>query len=351
MLGLLLGLMLLGLSSLIVHFHVVPRGGVTVLAQLTAAALGTGLAFKGVGLAVTVVLLLAANTSFGGLPVLLSLLARDHELPHLFGLRAERRVFRYGLVTLSLSAALLLVIVDGNTQRLIPLFAIGVFIGFTISQSGLVVHWWRHRPPGWRRRAAVNGFGATLTGMATVIFLLAKFLAGAWIVVVLIPLLMVLFTRVHGYYREVAAELQLGQVPPVPEGSAALVIVPVAGVSRLAYEALAAAKSLGDEVVAVSVQFDEDAEKTLRSTWDAWNPGVRLVILHDSERHLVAPVVEFVKSECARSSRRIAVLIPEVEPRKQRHQILQNQRGVLLSAALRLRTEAVICTLPFRLHD
>ena len=343
--------MLLGLGALIVRFHVVPRGGVTVLAQLTAAALGAGPAFQAVGLCVTAVLLLAANTSFGGLPVLLSLLAQDNRLPHLFGLRAERRVFRYGLVALSLSAALLLCIVDGATQRLVPLFAIGVFIGFTISQTGLVLHWARTRPPRWRRRAAINGVGAVLTATATVVFLASKFLAGAWIVVVLIPALMLLFTRINAYYRDVAAELEFGVVPPVPGTSRSLVVVPVLGVSRLSFEALAAAKSLGDEVVAVSVRFSDEARREIRSDWDRWNPGVKLVVILNEERHVIGPIVEYVKSQTQTGGRRVAVLILEVEPRKRRHQILQNQRGLLLATALRMRTEVVVCTLPFRLHD
>lgn len=351
MLGVLLGVMLLGLSTLIVRFHVVPRGGATVLAQLTAAALGTGAAFHAIGLAVTLVLLLAANTSFGGLPVLLSLLAHDNRVPHLFGLRAIRRVYRYGLVSLSLSAALLLWIVDGNTQRLVPLFAIGVFIGFTISQAGLVRHWARARPRGWRRRAAVNGFGALLTATATVVFLIAKFTEGAWIVVVLIPLLMVVFHRIHGYYAEVSAELELGSIPPFPDASPTLVVVPIAGVSRLTYEALAAAKSLGGEIVAVNVQLDDNGARKLRADWKAWSPGVPLVVLPSPERHLIAPIVEYVKTQAASRSHRVVVLIPEVEPRKRRHEVLQNQRGLLLAGALRLRTDVVICTLCFRLHD
>jgi amino acid transporter len=351
MLGALLGAMLLGLGVLIARFHVAPRGGVTVLAQLTAAALGTGHAFQVVGLSVTLVLLLAANTSFGGLPVLLSLLAHDNRLPHLFGLRAERRVYRYGLASLSLLAGLLLWAVGANTQRLVPLFAIGVFIGFTISQTGLVRHWVTKRPRGWQRRAAVNAFGALLTATATIVFLAAKFLEGAWIVVVIVPLLMAMFHRISGYYGEVARELDLGSTPRHPRTGPALIVVPVAGVSRLTYEAICAAKSLGGEVIAVSVQFDDDSARTMQAAWGKWNPGVQLVVLPSPDRRVVAPIVEFVKKQRATSDRLVAVLITEVEPRKRRHQILQNQRGLLIAAALRLRTDALICTLPFRLRE
>jgi hypothetical protein len=156
MLGALLGLMLVGLAVLIRRDHVAPRGGVTVLAQLTAGSYGTGWAYYATNIVVTLVLLFAANTSFGGLPVLMSLLARYHRLPHLFGLRAERPVYRYGVLALALLSAALLIAVGANTQKLIPLFAIGVFIGFSNSQTGLVRHWTVQRPRGWLRRAVVT---------------------------------------------------------------------------------------------------------------------------------------------------------------------------------------------------
>ena len=196
--------MLVGLAVLIRAHHVVPRGGVTMLAQVTAGAFGTGWAFYVSNLAVTLVLALAANTSFGGLPVLMSLLAKDHLLPHLFYLRAERPVYRYGIVALALAAAALLVAVNAETVRLIPLFTIGVFIGFTISQVGLVRHWLALRPQRWRLRAAINGAGATMTAIAVVVFLSTKFLAGAWVVTIAIPLLMFLFWKIESYYHKVA---------------------------------------------------------------------------------------------------------------------------------------------------
>src|ERR1039458_4617950 len=163
MLGALLGTMLIGLSVLIRREHIAPRGGVTVLAQITAGSFGTGWAYYAVNIAVTGVLALAANTSFGGLPVLMSLLSDDNRLPHLLGLRAERPVHRYGVITLAVLAGVMLVAVNAVTARLIPLYAIGVFIGFTISQTGMVRHWHGQRSPHWRLRAALNGTGAVLT--------------------------------------------------------------------------------------------------------------------------------------------------------------------------------------------
>ncbi|MFJ2017708.1 APC family permease [Streptomyces nodosus] len=349
MLGALLALMLIGLAVLIRRDHVAPRGNVTVLAQLTAGAFGTGWAYYATNLVVTLALLLAANTSFGGLPVLMSLLARDNRLPHLFGLRAERPVYRHGVVALALLAAVLLIAVDANTHRLIPLFAIGVFIGFTLSQLGLVRHWAAERPGGWRHRALINGIGALLTALAAVILLTTKFLQGAWVVVIAVPLMMLLFARIERYYGEVGEELGLGRIPgPPAPPPGSLVIVPLGEVSKLAQRAVSAAVALGGEVVVVAVQSDPDKARALQEAWDRWNPGVRLDVIDSPHRSLVQPIVAYVE-RAAGDRRQVFVLIPEVEPRRRRYEILQNQRGLLLAAVLRARTDVVVCMLPYRL--
>ncbi len=349
-LGVLLAVMLLGLALLIRAHHVVPRGGVTILAQVTAGTFGTGWMFYVSNLAVTLVLGLAANTSFGGLPVLMSLLAKDNRLPHLFYLRAERPVYRYGIVALALMATLLLIAVNAQTSRLIPLFTIGVFVGFTISQVGLVRHWRRERPPRWRARATVNAAGATMTAVAVVVFVSTKFLAGAWVVVVAIPLLMLLFSRIEGYYREVASELQLGRTPPLPHGRKSVVVVPTANVSRLTQLALSAALSLGDTVVAVAVAGDEDERERIEHAWGRWRCSVPLTVLLDPHRSLIRSVTHYVES-IEDQDATITVLIPEIIPSKRRHEILHNQRGRLLETALKSRANVIVATLPFHIHD
>jgi amino acid transporter len=347
-LGALLGSMLLGLAVLTVRFHVGPTASQTVLSQITGASVGRGFVYYVVDLSTTLILALAANTSFGGLPVLASLLARDNLVPHVFGLRADRPVYRYGVVVLAVLAGFLLVAVDANTNSLIPLFAIGVFTGFTLSQSGLVRHWWQQRPRRWWARAALNGTGAVMTAVATVIFLVTKFAGGAWVVVVAIPALILLFSRIARYYDDVGAELGLGSIPGRPQAHEELVLVMVATVSRMAEAALGTALSLGHEVVAVSVQFDEERAAALRSDWDRWNPGVPLVILRPHTRSVAAPMLDYLGSPDIRD-RRVMVLIPEVEPRKFRHRLLQNQRGVVLANVLRRRTNVTVARLPFRL--
>ncbi|MFG2562821.1 hypothetical protein [Streptomyces sp. NPDC048496] len=307
------------------------------------------MAYYATSLIVALVLLLAANTSFGGLPVLMSLLARDHRLPHLFGLRAERPVYRCGVTALALLAAVLLIAVDADTHRLIPLFAIGVFIGFTLSQAGLVRHWATQKPAGWKRRALINGTGALLTTLAGLILLTTKFLEGAWVVVIAVPLLMLLFARIQRYYTAVGDELELGRIPEPPDRrTASLVIVPLGEVSKLARHAVSAALALGDEVVAVAVQADPAKTQALQDAWERWNPGVRLDIIDSPHHSLVQPIVDYVQ-RAAQDGRQIAVPIPEVEPLHRRYEILQNQRGLLLATVLRARTDVVVCMLPYRL--
>jgi amino acid transporter len=348
-LGVLLGVMLIGLAILIRVHHVVPRGNVTVLAQLTAGAFGTGWPFYVSNLAVTFVLALAANTSFGGLPILMSILARDHRLPHMFYLRAERPVYRHGIVALALAAAVLLVAVNGDTNRLIPMFTIGVFVGFTISQVGLVRHWATKRPPNWRRRATLNGIGAAMTAVAVVVALVTKFTEGAWVVVIAVPLLMRLFSDTERYYAKVATQLRFGKTPGIPVRHDSVVIVPTSTVNLLTKQALSAALSLGDTVVALAVAGDEEEREQIKRDWDEWKSDVPLEVVIDPHRSLVRSVLRYIDS-VPQSEALVTVLIPEIIPRRRRREILHNQRGRILAAVLKARTNVVVATLPFHMR-
>jgi amino acid transporter len=353
-LGALLGLMLLGLSLLIRRWHVAPNATRTVLAQLTAGAFGDSFGFYVVQFATMVLLALAANTSFGGMPVLTSLLARDNNLPHAFALRADRQVYRHGVLVLAGAALLLLVVSGGDTQTLVPVFAIGVFIGFTISQAGMVRHWWLERPPGWQGRALLNGVGALLTTAATVIELIAKFQEGGWLVFLAVAVLVLLFEAVHRTYRRIGAALHLGEVPARPEQLRSLVIVPVGAVNLLTREAIGAALSLGDEVRAVTVVHAEehpeegglDRADLMRTEWEAWQPEVPLVLLRSPSRSLTRPIVDYLNAVGAEDSHdRLVVLIPEMQLVHPWQRLLQNQRGTVLDLAIRRHTRAVIIRL------
>jgi amino acid transporter len=350
LLGLILGAMLLGLAVLTRKFRVQPRSSDTVLSQIMVDAVGRHWAYYIVSLTITLVLALAANTSFGGLPVLTSLLSRDNYLPHLFGVRDSRLVFGNGVWVLAIFSGALLVAVDGNTNALIPLFAIGVFTGFTLSQAGLVVHWRRTREPGWMGRATINGVGALVTGVATIIFLVTKFFEGAWVVVVAIPLLIVLFNRVNAYYKSASADLGIGIVPGPLHRKRTVVVVPVNVVSRLTRHALSEAISLGDEVIAVTVVFDGAdvglPDYDVEGKWREWNPGVPLRVLHTDYASIVEPVLDLVDELRADLDCQLVVLIPVVVPERLRYRLLHNQVDLVLSSKLHHRPDVVVARVP-----
>ncbi|MDQ8705103.1 APC family permease [Streptomyces sp. LHD-70] len=353
-LGVLLGLMLIGLSVLISRFGLRPVEGVTVLAQLADASLGHNWAFYVVQFATMTLLALSANTSFGGLPVLLKLLARDNYLPHVFALKADRQVHRHGVLALAVVSAALLVFSGGDTNTLVPLFAIGVFVGFTLAQTGMVLHWHRERGPRWAAKAVLNGLGALLTGVSAIVVTATKFHDGAWLIVVALPLLVLAFETVHRAYANIGERLGIGRVPELPYGDRSLVIVPVGGLSKLTREALNAAVSLGDEVRAVTVTYDEpedrEAAAALLRDWELWNPGVDLVELRSAHRTVGRPVAAYVREVHAHHpGTRVTVLIPEAEPAHLWQRILQNQRGAVVAHAVRRETDAAICRLRFRL--
>jgi amino acid transporter len=359
LLGVLLGVMLLGLAVLAVRLHIQPRSGQTVLSQIIGAAVGRHFAYYVVSLTITLVLGLAANTSFGGLPILGSVVARDDRLPHVFALRGDRLVFANGIWALAIMSGSLMVAMHGNTDALLPMFAIGVFTGFTLAQAGLVNHWRKSRPPRWRRRAAINGLGACVTGLATLILLATKFVEGAWVVVVAVPLFILLFRRIHSYYGNVAVELGFGTLPRHPTGRRTTVVVPVTQISKLTERALAEALSIGEEVIAVTVLF-EGADETSMSKapghqpqtadeWARWNPGVELRVLRTEYTSVTRPIVAFVDELREDRDDQIVVLIPVVIPAKFRYRGLHNQLDFVLSAALRGRDDIVVARVPMEI--
>jgi hypothetical protein len=339
--------MLIGIAVLIEKFSIAPADGITVLAQVTQASLGDGPLFYLVQFSTVVLLALAANTSFGGLPVLANLLAADNNLPHLFALRAEHRVHRYGIALLALTSALLLVAARGQMNALVPLFAIGVFVGFTLSQFGMVRHWLGRRPRGWRWKAALNGFGGLLTGVAAVVVTASKFTEGGWLIAVTLPLMVAAMQWVNRVYRQIGARLEMGRIPSPPRPRRSVVVVPVHAVNRLTRDALAAALSLGDRVVAVNVTWPDDdgAARRFVELWERWQPDVELVQVHDAHRRLAEPLVEYLSSV---PEAHVFVLIAEIEPEHPWQRFLQNQRGAVLAHALRKNTDTVVCRMRFR---
>jgi amino acid transporter len=351
LLGVILGAMLVGLAVLARRFAIEPRSGQTVLSQVMAVAVGRQWAYYVMSVVITVVLGLAANTSFGGLPVLASLLSRDNHLPHLFALRGDRQVFANGIWALAILAAALLIAVDGNTNSLIPLFAVGVFTGFTLAQAGLVVHWWRTRPGGWRRRAVINAGGAVVTGISTGVLLVTKFAEGAWVVAVAVPAFVLLFIRIGAYYERAGRALRLGEIPARPRPRGSTVIVPVVSLSRLTRHAISEALSISDQVEAVTVVTadepgGEERIRELQQAWERWSCGVPLTVLRTEYASVAGPVVRHIDRLRRRHHDQIVVLIPVAVPRQLRYRLLHNHLDLVLSAALRTRTDVVVARVP-----
>ncbi|NMH98855.1 APC family permease [Pseudonocardia acidicola] len=359
-LGVVLGSLLIGLAVLVQHFHAGPVSGRTLLSLLAQGSVGTGWLYLVVQLSTMVLLCLAANTSYGGLPVLAARVAQDNALPHVFGLRGDRQVYRASILVLTVLAAALLVFSAGVVQVLVPLFAIGVFIGFALCQAGMFRHWWTVRGPRWRNRAALNVLGALLTGAAALIVGAEKFHAGAWIIVLVIPLLYTMFLLVRRAYRRIGAVLEVGACPPRPRPAASVVVVPVVSISRLAEESLSTALSMGDRVVAVHVVLGLEADDLaataeLERRWREWAPDVTLVLLSATDdagrpSRVVAPAVSaYLRKLTASGRERVILLIGEVTPDHWWQAVLFNRRGGAVARHAGRNSRAVVCRFRFRL--
>jgi hypothetical protein len=261
-------------------------------------------------------------------------------------------VFSNGILALALAASILLVVFDGKTTRLIPLYAVGVFLTFTLSQSGMVAHRWRRRGPYWRLKALISGFGATVTAGVLLIFIITKFAYGAWIVIVWIPIFIGFFLAVHRHYQDVAAQLSLeafGSPPPVRRHR---VIVPIAGVHRAVIAALNYARSLSDDVTAVYVETDPNETPKIRRKWEEWGDGIPLVVLPSPYRSIIGPLVEYVDriDDRRRRDQVVTIVLPQFVPAKWWHHLLHNQTAFLIHLAFLFRREVMVTHVPFHLH-
>jgi amino acid transporter len=347
-----LAALFLGIAALAGEVGAVPTHEQTVISQVTEAVVGRSPFYYVVQLATTVILILAANTSFNGFPQLGAALARDGYMPRQLANRGDRLGFSNGIIILGVAACLLFVGFEGDTHALIPLFAVGVFVSFTLSQAGMARRWFSQRGAGWQGKAAVNSVGAVATLVATLVILEAKLVEGAWIICLLLPALVWLFTQVRGHYDEVKRELAVvpADVPPPTPGHHA-VIVPIARLDRTVPATVSYALGISQNVTAVHVTDDLDAAEYLKHDWQAWDPGVPLVILHSPDRHVVSRLVEYAEfmrkqepQDC------ITVLVPESIPRSWWQFALHNQTTVALKAALLFHRGIAVASLPFHLE-
>ena len=394
--ALLLGIMFLGTGVLAYLFGVHPHEDETVISQFARHIFtgGMGWFYFVVQAATAAILILAANTAFADFPRLSSLLARDRFLPRQFANRGDKLVFSNGIVILGLLASVLVVAFAGDTSRLIPLYAVGVFLSFTLSQAGMVRHWIKVRrfehydesihesqvesdraiPDAhlaieqsrvprfvtdevtervhWKKSLVINLIGAVATAIVLTVFVLTKFMHGAWLVVVMIPALVTLFLAIHKHYVSVATQLSMEAIGDRIEPIIHTVIVPISGIHRGVMGALRYAKSIApNNVTAVYVDFDEDATAKLKERWERLNLGIKLVVLPSPYRELTRPLLRFIyKVERQRDDDVVTVVLPEFVPRKWWQHLLHNQSSLLLKGALLFKEGIIVTNVPYHLQ-
>ena len=353
----LLGLMFLGITFLLMHYHINPLAEVTALSQLAEITLGRGWIYYYIQITTMLILYLAANTSFNGLPPLLSILAKDGYMPRYLGARGERLNFSNGIILLTIIAAILIVLYQGNIEHLISLYAIGVFLSFTIAQAGMVVHWHREKTSGCLPRAMLNAFGAIVTGIIVLIIGFTKFIYGAWLVVIFIPFMVKTFKQIKSHYMDMAEQLHLPVSELNPDIEANLkigkniVIMPIASPTLLVAETMKYAKSISTDILVINVVTDEATGQKNQAKWQNWNPGVELITIYSPYRMVNRPILNFINEVASKKNPEdfITVLIPEFETKKWWHRVLHNQTGFILRTLLILKENVIVTTIPFHL--
>jgi amino acid transporter len=364
-----LATLFLGITFLAGQVHAIPSEAETVISQLGRTVFeGRGPLYHGVIAATTIILIMATNTSFADFPRLSALLAADGFLPRQLTYRGSRLVYSRGIVALALIASLLTVMFDASVSGLIPLYAIGVFLSFTLSQAGMARRWWKigHLPMGqelkergsilryesrWRLKMVINGCGALCTAVVMLVFAVTKFTEGAWIVLLLMPVLVVIFSSIHHHYLDLAGRLSLERYGEPPRVLRQCVIIPLSGVHRGTLEALRYARSLSNDITAVHVSIDPIAAEAVRQKWEVWGGGARLVILESPYRLLLEPLLEYVAEIAARRqpNEMITIVVPQFVPGRWWHNFLHNQTAIMLRLALLFRRGIVITDVPFHI--
>lgn len=350
-----LAVMFTGITFLTMHYHILPIDDVTVLSQITENVFGRSPMYYYIQITTMLILYLAANTAYNGLPILLSIVAKDGYMPRYLATRGERLTYSNGILLLTIAAAILIIVFQGETGHLISLYAIGVFISFTIAQSSMVIHWFREKNKGWQGRALLNGIGATITGLVVIIITITKFIYGAWIILVFIPIMIFIFKSIREHYNSVAKQLSL-PIEDVQECASEgpvehIVIVPVSTPTRVVFETLKYAKVIGNRVYAVHISSDEQTAIKMREKWESWQPGVELVVLHSPYRLLMKPLLHFIEKKEREKGPKdfITVVIPEFETKQWWHRLLHNQTGWILRTSLILKKKIIVTTVPYHL--
>jgi amino acid transporter len=342
--------MFVGITMLAHAYKVVPNAVESGISQLGRAIFGgPNVLYYLLQAGTTLILVLAANTAYADFPRLASIVSRDRYLPRQFMNQGDRLAFSNGILVLSVFAAILIVVFRGDTQSLLPLYMIGVFVSFTLSQAGMVIHWRRTREAGWKTSALINGFGALVTGIVLIIVAVTKTLEGAWIVLLLIPMIVMLFKATHRHYVHVASQLTLKGYQPQTRLHNT-VLIPIGGLQRAVVEALRYAETLSNDVRAIYVDVNPVQTEQLRKDWAAWGGRVQLVVLPSPFRSLMEPLLEYIEQAAdEKSNDYVTVILPEFLPARWWQHLLHNQTSLLIKGALLFRPNIVVTSVPFHL--
>jgi fumarate reductase subunit C len=345
-----LAVVFLGISYLAGVSGAVPSLNESVLSQIGRAIFGQGPIYYLLLIATMAILVLAAQTSFADFPRLASILARDGFMPRQFAFRGERLAFNSGIVVLALVAIVVVVAFQGRVEALIPLYAIGVFTAFTLSQTGMVRHWLTERGPGWRRSAAINGTGAVATGIVAIVFAIAKFALGAWIIIVLVPLLVAAMLLIRREYRGAEEELHVRpEVVIGPPRRRQRIVVPMQEMRRDVIQAIKFGLTMSGDVVAVHVTDDLAAGERLRAQFERQVPGVEFVIVESPFRELVQPLIRYLEVTAENDRKMVTVvLLPERVLRHWWERFLYNQNAHRIRDALTGHPGILVADVPFR---
>jgi amino acid transporter len=351
MMGIILGAMFIGISLLAYWYGIKPDPKQTVVSQITETTFGRGMIYYIIQGVTALILFLAANTAYSAFPLLAFMLAKDKYMPHMFMVRGDRLGFSNGIIFLGIFSALLVIAFHGKTENLIPLYAVGVFIPFTLSQLGMMVRWINLRPKGWWMPLTVNTIGMLTTLVITLIFIFTKF-SQIWMVFVFLPIVIFIFYKIRRHYLNVADDLRISLMEEKPVIKGSTIVVPVAGITRVVMNSLSYAKSLTENVVAVYVGFDDVEIDRMEAKWKEWNPGVRLIVLRSSYRSIIRPLIKFIETVEWKNAEtdHITVLIPQFITKHWWHYILHNQSSLMLRAYLFTQKDVVIATVPYHFH-
>lgn len=346
-----LATLFVGITFLANHYHITPQEGETVVSQLAREVFNEGILYYILQAATAAILIMAANTSYADFPRLSSLLARDGYLPRQMINLGDRLVFSNGIFILGLLSALLIILFGGSTHALIPLYAVGVFLSFTLSQAGMVKHWLRDRPRGWQRGIVINSVGAISTAAVLTVITTTKFTHGAWIVLALLPSVVFIFGRIHKHYRLVNAQITLRHFPAIQPISKHTVVVPVSGLYRQLLPAWQYARALSDDVRALYVDLNPEATATLQAAWDKWHPDLPLVVLSSPYRSIVQPLIHYIEElQREHPAQIVTVVLPEFVPAKWWQHILHNQTALQIKASLLFKRGVVVTSVTYHLR-